>query len=888
MGEKASPRRAVQDLDAGSILGGGFDAGEHCTMTMRIAGFGRRLAWAVALLGLIVAGPARGQELAKEPPRDSLARYFPSRGLVAYIEFDGVEAHRSDWEKTAAYRVLSETTTGAMLEQSAARLLDLALSGQRGAIVGGRDLVALGKHLLSRGFALGINRVEGAAPARCAAVVIRGAASGKARAVVDRLLRVGAHPRAQVKAMEKPGGRKVQFLGDPRRGSPVWWVEGEDLVVSLVAPTGVDAIIAALDGREPGALDHPVRAALARGADAPGFVPVGLAFFDRSVLELPRSTVMALGLDRVERYDYRWGFHGRAIEAIVGVEAPAPRTGILGFFDQPGFDAKHLPPLPPGLARFTVLSLDLVRVYDQFFALLKRIIPPNAAGADEEIRRAVDQTLGLKLRDEFLAHLGSRIVGYTVPTRVNAATNPLTGFAQGMVFVPKMSITVEVKDHDAITRALDTLAPRVNRAMRALADVSGGGEVGEFKRLKGEENGRVLSLPASILPMAGGLRPTLLVGPREVVIATSPATARRALDVQHRSKAEGLPVDDPLAEVLRDLPDRPVLLGVGDPRQSMMPELLVSLPNLLEYAIPRWVQGLPILAPLPTRGNNGLDSESQRPGRKLAMDPELIPEPDAFRPFLFPSVHALAVDDRGIRLMSREAFPSINPVTLAPAVLAMVVPAMGLAAQRGRSVDNFRQIGLALHNYHSAKDRFPADVLSKEGKPLLSWRVAILPQLGHQALYDEFLLDEPWDSLHNKALIERMPEVFGIPGSPDEPGMTYYRGFSGEHTFLDPKVPEGVGIASITDGTSNTIAVVEARVPVPWTRPDSDIPFGGDPTKIDAIQALRGELGGHFPGGFQALFFDGSVRFIKDSVNLITLRSLITRDGGEVISSDSY
>ncbi len=627
------------------------------------------------------------------------------------------------------------------------------------------------------------------------------------------------------------------------------------------------------------------RAALARSADEPGFVPVGLAFCDRTAFgPLPRPAV-ALGLDGVKRIDYRWGFHGRAIESIVGVAAPAPRTGIPALFDPPSFDAQHLPSLPSGLAGFTVFSLDLGRVYDQFFALLKVEVGPGAA---DEVRQGVDQTLGLKLRDEFLAHLGSRFVCYTVPTRVIAATNPLAGIVQGMVFVPKTSIVVEVKDHAAVARALDTLAPRVNRAMRSLAEVSGGGEVGEFKRIKGEENGRVLSLPASIVPMAAGLRPTWLLGQKAMVLATSPATARRALDVKERSQTGGLPPGDPLAEVLQQVPDRLVFLTVDDPRQSMLCEVLVSLPNVLEYAVPRWVQGVPIMAPLPTPGNNGSERDAPRSARRLAMDPELFPEPEALRSFLFPSVHALAVDDQGIRLISREAFPSFNPATVAPAALAMIVPAVGLTAQRGRSVDNLKQIGLAMHNFHAVNNRFPADVLAKDGKPLLSWRVRLLPQLGHQALYNEFHQDEPWDSPHNKALVERMPEVFGIPGAPVEPGMTCFRGFSGEHAFLDPKVPEGVGLVSITDGTSNTIAVVEAREAVPWTRPESDLPFGGDPAKLDAIQALRGELGGHYPGGFHALFFDGSVRFIKDSINLIVLRALISRDFGEVISSDAY
>ncbi len=281
------------------------------------------------------------------------------------------------------------------------------------------------------------------------------------------------------------------------------------------------------------------------------------------------------------------------------------------------------------------------------------------------------------------------------------------------------------------------------------------------------------------------------------------------------------------------------------------------------------------------------------PGNKPTppFDPELIPEPDEIRPFLFPSVSVLAVNDSGIQLISREAFPTINPATVVPIAIAMVVPALRstqLAAQRAQSTNNLKQIGLALANYESANGHFPADIRGKDGKPLLSWRVQLLPYLEQAATFNEFKLDEPWDGPHNKALLDRMPAVFALPGNPADPGQTFYRGFSGKHAFFDPKTPEGIKIASIVDGTSNTIDMVEAREAVPWTRPDSDITVPEDIVNFAKLQTLREALGGHGTGGFNALFCDGSVRFIKDSTNLITLGALITRDGGEVVSSDSF
>ena len=175
-----------------------------------------------------------------------------------------------------------------------------------------------------------------------------------------------------------------------------WWTEGDDLVVSLVSPSGVDAIVAVLDGREPNAVDHPNRLALTKSADAPGFEPVGLAFFDMAALPSLPPQAVALGLDKIKRFDYRWGFHGPAIQSILGAVVPAPRTGIPALFDQPTFDARHLPPLPGGLSGFTVFSLDPARLYGQILAAI-RAIDPGAAQPEGPSKPTCSRSSGLKL-----------------------------------------------------------------------------------------------------------------------------------------------------------------------------------------------------------------------------------------------------------------------------------------------------------------------------------------------------------------------------------------------------------------------------------------------------------------------------------------------------------
>jgi prepilin-type processing-associated H-X9-DG protein len=195
------------------------------------------------------------------------------------------------------------------------------------------------------------------------------------------------------------------------------------------------------------------------------------------------------------------------------------------------------------------------------------------------------------------------------------------------------------------------------------------------------------------------------------------------------------------------------------------------------------------------------------------------------------------------------------------------------SAARIRSQNNLKQLAIAMHNYHDKNGHFPpAAVYDKNGKPLLSWRVLLLPYLAEDQLYGEFHLDEPWDSDHNKKLLARMPKVFALNPETAASGETVYQAFVGKGTLFEGR--KGTEIRGILDGTSNTIMFIEAAKTVPWSKPANLL--------VDAQKPLP-KIGGHFSGGANAAFCDGSVRYLSDKIDEATLRALITIAGGEVI-----
>jgi prepilin-type processing-associated H-X9-DG protein len=224
----------------------------------------------------------------------------------------------------------------------------------------------------------------------------------------------------------------------------------------------------------------------------------------------------------------------------------------------------------------------------------------------------------------------------------------------------------------------------------------------------------------------------------------------------------------------------------------------------------------------------------------------------------------------------------------AAGIAALVVAVMAVGAvnflresRRQQCAEHLKRVGLAMHQYHDANDHFPAPALiGSNGTPLLSWRVALLPQMGYQSLYERFHRDEPWDSPHNRSLLSEMPAEFACPGGPARrQGRTGYLVVVGPpsdptsvNTPFDPT--RGVDRREITDGESNTVLVFETDTLVPWTKPDD----------------LRWERNGPLPrlasphtGGAHGLFADGSVRFLRSTTNLGLLLGLLTINGGEVL-----
>jgi prepilin-type N-terminal cleavage/methylation domain-containing protein/prepilin-type processing-associated H-X9-DG protein len=251
-------------------------------------------------------------------------------------------------------------------------------------------------------------------------------------------------------------------------------------------------------------------------------------------------------------------------------------------------------------------------------------------------------------------------------------------------------------------------------------------------------------------------------------------------------------------------------------------------------------------------------------------------------------------------------------------LVALLLPAVQNAreaARRTSCINNLRQIGIALHNYHDTFATFPAGGwIALPGQPQtarmnIGWSAAVLPGLEQRALFDSINFDFPYNNPANATAAGTVLDVYLCPSEPrttdfnrdigdpfdsadgDYGGMFGPRGLAFPNDTNNP--PRGpmvfnlpISLARIVDGSSQTIHVGEdpEAIHALWISGhnvfDQSAPINARPPL-----EYGEELASHHPGGVNTLFADGSVHFLKDQLDNRTLSALCTRASGEVIGA---
>jgi hypothetical protein len=139
--------------------------------------------------------------------------------------------------------------------------------------------------------------------------------------------------------------------------------------------------------------------------------------------------------------------------------------------------------------------------------------------------------------------------------------------------------------------------------------------------------------------------------------------------------------------------------------------------------------------------------------------------------------------------------------------------------ERAAARERFERVARAVAKRLKSPDRL-RDSYTLDGKPLLSWRVHLLPDLGEAELYKQFKQDEAWDGPTNRNLLEQIPDVYDYDGPRLEwlIGLTFIRGCSQTGGVFEPRAE--FALKDLTPGPDSTLAIYDSGDPVEWTRPD--------------------------------------------------------------------
>ena len=547
--------------------------------------------------------------------------------------------------------------------------------------------------------------------------------------------------------------------------------------------------------------------------------------------EFLHRMIEALGLDGLSGWSYTTGLDEAGSIERGHLHLDGIPRGLLSLFDAQGLSGADLESVDSDSPVVVAFQLSLADLFSSLTTSLSDPkAPPEARRSMGSLNRQIrelEQSLGFGLREDVLASVGDT-------WRVFAQPGPRALF-EGW------TLSLELKEPD---RFAEIHASLLEGLKQNLVEMGNNAPVITSARVA-ETELQSVALPG--LPTT----PSWCVHGDELVVSVSPESARQYITTPPPEKS-----------VTQLEPLRPFLKQDAG---------TIKLVHLDMREVTKTV--LPLI-------------HQQMAGMFQHLDPAeapLAPPVEVMAKHLGPTVFAVQRTPEGIDLTRRGTLPSSRLGESAASLVASALPSIRSArsaALEASSNNNKKQIALAMHNFHSARGAFPAGYNADEqGQPLLSWRVHVLPYLEQASLYEKFHLDEPWDSPHNKKLIESMPNVYLSPNSTAEAGKTTYLGVGGaDGVFVRPQ-PDGLlgtRMREITDGVSKTVLTVETvdEAAVIWTKPGDFAPGKKDPWK----NLRRGQLGGVTVG-----YADGSVRQIPKDTPDNSVRAVFTKSGGEAV-----
>jgi hypothetical protein len=840
----------------------------------------------------VMGGLAWSLRGAQAKPNTAVETLHPGKPVFLYV-FDGLTAHQKTWDATAAKKSLVDSGLAVQLNKLLAYLV--SKTGDKGAELAHQIFL----QLLEKGASISV-AVDTAnpLPAPQATIILHGSASFEKD--LNALLLAGVLKELNPKT-ETIGGRKVTRVVIPDTpGVEVgWWSDGGHLVIAG-GIKGIEGALAVAQGKAPNLTTNAMAQKLRTSKD---FEVVSIGMLDlKTVLGLARNIPLPetapgkggktvgdilkiAGLDGLGVLSGRWGFKAEAILSDTTLQAKAPFSGFMALFDQKPLTIADMPAIPANCEHFSLMRLDGSKLYDSLLKMAQdvaeKFAPEDAPPLDQMIFQ-VNEAIGFDLKKDLFDPLGDTVVYY----------------AESAGLFPTVTLLVKLDDANKIKESLGKLEDQII----TIAGQELRGNV-QF-RTKDFAGGRKIHI-AQISGQAF-FSPTWVVDGDWLVLSTTAQSVESYLKRVDGKLSKWKPSPDLLA-AQKLMPNKFQSLSYSDPRNGIRSALGLAPTGIaaLEMALTQMGR---IVEP---------GGQAAEPSAAFPIAPEDVPLADEVAEPLFANVSISSIDAEGIHWYTRNSIPGlpipglpggsggVETVGVVAIVAALLVPATGQAreaARRVQSMNNLKQLGLALHNYHDTFNNLPqgthenADLTKPEER--LSWFVDILPFFDQAPLYNTILREEGFEAEGNKEALSANLPILIDPSQAPKPdpkgyGQTTYVGIAGigkdAATLEIGDAKAGIfgynrktRFADVTDGLSNTMMVSDTYKDFgPWGQ--------GGPSTIRSLTAkpyINGPDGlgrGKEAKGGLILLGDGSVRFVSEKVAPEILEALATMAGGEVV-----